>query len=758
MLPQGSVTVVYDATATPASVQMNAYTQVLAIPANITISLTGLSATPSAIHLHEPAGFTATSGVLLTICAGQSCIFNGGTQTFTSINLPIRMLNGNLPSLSSWPYWSVYTPRNPGGELRGRTIQLECLPKSSSSFTRAAVTYFEDALCMRLSFDLQKQNLAPFSPMRTRSGLPTPSGIPNPVIFPIDECVASPLLPNVWERVAMNGCDGGSVTVVSYRDSSCIQIRMIRPFSKQCTPVTFPSGVTLFARATCSAQSLPAGQIRRPFLSTLPLNVLYLNQGPVSFTYTATSNQEPPPAFVSSCARATFSVTFRVDRSISFSDIIFSGFTSGNLIAAHIHGPCPLPSGIIGSEEGFVPCNAPPIYGICSGSTCPTGANPRISAFVVNKLQPFGNTDSSLLIGLYESILSGNNLYYVNFHTDRYDFPFFFAAQRSISHICIDKHAWRQTSNTHFLNRYPNGEIRADLLVPYGMVDISISVDPSTSSSVTVRLQNLKGMPNSIQVFNAAWTKDPLNAPITLCGGSAPLGSTSIMSPVCNAADLKSSGLFAFRQTFSPYNLTNLDGKRFAMAFFVATTAVPFPGELRGQTFQPFMELMHTAPPAPPTPVVPPSPTSTVSISVPLNFGQENAVWSRVYVANPIDTGACIITASGATFTLTLTPSSNSITVSDIIITQLSTALTAVHIHGPCPRNSDNNDGAACNANVVFTICGPPSNQPCPLANALGALTIPGFRVDESKLQVVNLYQDLVTGLNLYYINFHTNA
>jgi hypothetical protein len=194
------------------------------------------------------------------------------------------------------------------------------------------------------------------------------------------------------------------------------------------------------------------------------------------------------------------------------------------------------------------------------------------------------------------------------------------------------------------------------------------------------------------------------------------------------------------------------------MAFFVATTAVPFPGELRGQTFQPFMELMHTAPPAPPTPVVPPSPTSTVSISVPLNFGQENAVWSRVYVANPIDTGACIITASGATFTLTLTPSSNSITVSDIIITQLSTALTAVHIHGPCPRNSDNNDGAACNANVVFTICGPPSNQPCPLANALGALTIPGFRVDESKLQVVNLYQDLVTGLNLYYINFHTNA
>jgi len=337
---------------------------------------------------------------------------------------------------------------------------------------------------------------------------------------------------------------------------------------------------------------------------------------------------------------------------------------------------------------------------------------------------------------------------------------------RGASPTRIDTHAWRQTANTHFLNRYPNGEIRADLLVPYGMVDISISADPSISSSVTVRLQNLKGMPNSIRVFNAALIKNPQNDPFsTLCDGSAPIGSTSIISP-CNAADLKPSGLFSFRQTFSPYNLTNLDdianAKRFAMAFFVATTAVTFPGELRGQTFQSFMELMHTAPAAPsPVPASPPSPTSMVSISVPLNFGQENAVWSRVYVANPIDTGACIITASGATFTLTLTPSStsaNSITVSDIVITQLSTALTAVHIHGPCPRNSDNNDGAACNANVAFTICGPPSNQPCPLANALGALTIPGFRVQESQSQVVNLYQDLVTGLNLYYINFHTNA
>jgi hypothetical protein len=106
---------------------------------------------------------------------------------------------------------------------------------------------------------------------------------------------------------------------------------------------------------------------------------------------------------------------------------------------------------------------------------------------------------------------------------------------------------------------------------------------------------------------------------------------------------------------------------------------------------------------------------------------------------------------------LTLTPS-KSIALSDMVITRLNSALTAVHIHGPCLRGSDNNDGASCNANVVFTICGPPSNRPCPLTNALGALTIPGMTVDQGTLNQFNLYQNMVNGLNLYYVNFHTNA
>jgi hypothetical protein len=78
---------------------------------------------------------------------------------------------------------------------------------------------------------------------------------------------------------------------------------------------------------------------------------------------------------------------------------------TGPLTAAHIHGPCP----------NSVPCDAPPIYIICSAN-CPTGISPSINAFSVNTQQDV-NSDNSNLVGLLAEILSGSNLYYVNFHT-----------------------------------------------------------------------------------------------------------------------------------------------------------------------------------------------------------------------------------------------------------------------------------------------------------------------------------------------------
>jgi hypothetical protein len=197
------------------------------------------------------------------------------------------------------------------------------------------------------------------------------------------------------------------------------------------------------------------------------------------------------------------------------------------------------------------------------------------------------------------------------------------------------------------------------------------------------------------------------------------------------------------------------------MAIIVATTANANPGELRGQLASTYQDLIHVGPQSP-TPI-PSSPMSTTirSLSVPLSFGQENAMWTKMYTATPIDTGSCIVTASGAMFNVTLTPSASSITFGDMVISSLNSALTAVHIHGPCLRSTSNNDGASCNAGPVYTICGAPGGRPCPLTDSNGALTVPGFTLtpgsNPSSLQYT-LYQDMMTGANLYYVNFHTNA
>jgi hypothetical protein len=263
-------------------------------------------------------------------------------------------------------------------------------------------------------------------------------------------------------------------------------------------------------------------------------------------------------------------------------------------------------------------------------------------------------------------------------------------------------------------------------------------------------------MPNSIQLnFPVTFGQQLQGMPLQLCSGSTPLGAAQLTAPTCATPTLTSTGLYAFTQTFSipEYFITYEAGYT---AITVATTAAVAPGELRGQLVPTFQDVFYTGPaPVVPQPM-PPVPSTIVSTTVPLSFGQQNAVWTMQYTATPTATGSCIVIASSATFNLTLTPSTNAITFSDMVITQLSTALTMVHIHGPC-------SSAACNAPVVYTICGPPSNKLCPLANANSALTIPGFTVDITQptndgSQLLGLYQSIVAGVSLYYVNFHTNA
>jgi hypothetical protein len=313
----------------------------------------------------------------------------------------------------------------------------------------------------------------------------------------------------------------------------------------------------------------------------------------------------------------------------------------------------------------------------------------------------------------------------------------------------------RSTSNACCHDRYPGGELRADLLVPQGLAVVSVN---NQSATVQVTLQNLKGMPNSIQLNGPVAFGQQLQgqmSPLPLCSGSTPLGAAQLTAPTCATATLTSAGLYTFTQTFSvpEYFITHAPGYT---AINVATTAVVTPGELRGQLVQTFQDIFYTGPaPGVPQPM-PPLPSTMVSTTIPLNFGQQNAAWTMQYTATPTSTGSCVGTARGASFNLTLTPSTNAITFSNIFITQLSTALTMVHIHGPC-------SSAACNAPVVYTICGPPSKKLCPLANANSPLAIPGFAVDITQptndgSQLLGLYQSIVAGVCLYYVDFHTNA
>jgi hypothetical protein len=267
------------------------------VPASVTISLTGMTGTPTAIHLHGSAGFGASAPPLVWLCQNGNCpaalsVPNAGSVysfpsstsysvTFTNVALPLALVAAGST------YFNVHTAANPFGEARGQ--------------------------------------IAP--------------------------------------------------------------------------PITLPA-------ITAGAQSM-----------TAPMNSLQEN-AKISFTYTANPQQQLAPSLVTSCASATFTVFF--DPTVSPSNITFSSIAitglaplpqgaTQQLQAVHIHGPCPTSA----------PCDAPVVYFICgnSGNACPSVTNPTIPGFTVNTAQTATTADGPLLLGLLQGILSGNNLYYVNFHT-----------------------------------------------------------------------------------------------------------------------------------------------------------------------------------------------------------------------------------------------------------------------------------------------------------------------------------------------------
>ena len=121
-------------------------------------------------------------------------------------------------------------------------------------------------------------------------------------------------------------------------------------------------------------------------------------------SYTRTYTAVPQVAGVLATSNVTANFTAS-SQAISFSSIPISGLTS-SLTMAHIHGPC--------SDAN--PCdNGPVVYVICSSGSCPTGTSPIISAFTVDITQL--NAGVASAAGLYQGIMAGNILYYLNFHT-----------------------------------------------------------------------------------------------------------------------------------------------------------------------------------------------------------------------------------------------------------------------------------------------------------------------------------------------------
>jgi len=172
-------------------------------------------------------------------------------------------------------------------------------------------------------------------------------------------------------------------------------------------------------------------------------------------------------------------------------------------------------------------------------------------------------------------------------------------------------------------------------------------------------------------------------------------------------------------------------------------------GEIRGQLVQ------LTGPtPAPPSP---PSPVSTREIIVPLLLGEsENRLQGSsgsvpfIKSYNATAHSGVDTTARSSNIVATITPQTQEIRFSDIVIRDLPVDVTAAHIHGPCA------DATPCsNGPVVYTIC-----SPCPTSSGNTA-TIPGFTVDLNQLNgnfstAIGLYQGIMYSNRLYYLNFHT--
>jgi len=290
--------------------------------------------------------------------------------------------------------------------------------------------------------------------------------------------------------------------------------------------------------------AFPTGEIRGQISPEAPLTIS--GSSSLSATFIANMLEEGVPRTMSftasappshSNANASFLVTFHNNNgTMTFSSTSTTGLTG--LAAVHIHGPCPDRN----------PCDAGVVYTICGGaSSCPTGANPTIPGFNVDTTQ--SGTDGSLLLGLMTEIQRGEKLYYVNFHT----------------------------------TAKPNGEIRADLVVPRASFTVTVAA-PSTISRTEISTGNfLATVSASVNIAAPSGLSGAVTSAHLHLGATDGINSATLIH-LCGSGGTAAC-LLSNSQTFT-VNLPTALMSPVPLIYLNLHTAQNPGGEIRGQLVQ----------------------------------------------------------------------------------------------------------------------------------------------------------------------------
>ena len=273
--------------------------------------------------------------------------------------------------------------------------------------------------------------------------------------------------------------------------------------------------------------------------------------------------------------------------------------------------------------------------------------------------------------------------------------------------------------------RNPAGELRANLVMPNGTATITYDTavapmlstfstfgpQPSVSANISITVTGLTGSVTAAHLHGPAFFGSNGGVLVLLCSPC-----TSVLP----------SG---FTQTFSNISIPTALLSSTSVYINLHTAANPN-GEARGQLAT----------------VVPPTSGAGINVGdAALNVVQETAAMTFPFTASAAqNVGTNIASQANANFSLTFAPATSSITISNIVVQNLQSQLTAMHIHGPCAV------GVPCNADVVYVICGS-GGTPCPFATSatVNMSTVTGP-------STFGLYQSILSGVNLYYVNIHT--